>query len=249
MNSRVKNTTALVFTVFAVSLAPGARATLVANGDFEVNSGTGQLNFNTSAPGWSTPALDGSYNWVFAPGTADTTGANGQYGNLKLWGPGTGSPNGLPATSPSGGYYLAADADFPGHNGAIWQTINGLTVGQQYTVSFNWAASQQYLFGGDTRQQWQVSLGGDTQSTPVYNLANHGFSGWMQQSFTYTATSTSEVLSFFAVGSPAVPPMTLLDGVQMSAVPEPTTTVAGASALLLLVGGGVRGMLRKKTLG
>src|SRR5580658_3782800 len=85
---------------------------LVANGGFEVNGGNGQLGFNTSAADWSVPAPSGSYTFLFAPGTADTSGANGEYGFLGLWGPGDGSPNGLPATSPNGGYYLATDPSF-----------------------------------------------------------------------------------------------------------------------------------------
>lgn len=216
---------------------------LVSNGDFESNTGNGQLGFNTTATAWTTSG----YNFLFAPGTADTTGASGVYGGLTLWGPGNGSVNGLPATSPSGGYYVAADGAFD--VGAIQQNINGLTVGSRYTVSFFWAGAQQSGFTGPTTDNWTVSLGGNSQTTSTISLPSHGFSGWMSQSFTYTATSTSEVLSFLATGTPSgVPPFALLDGVSMvAAVPEPSTVVAGASALLLLVGGGLRRVFRQKT--
>jgi hypothetical protein len=225
---------AVAILVLTIS-APVVAANLVVNGDFESNGGNGQMGFNTTVTGWSIN--NPSYTFVFAPGTADTTGATSQYGFFGLWGPGNGSNNGLPATSPAGGYYIAQDSDF--QNSAIYQTINGLTPGQSYTVSFWWAAAQQYQFDGPNQSQWQVSLGSQTQSTAFANIGDHGFSGWMAQSFTYTATNSSELLSFFANGSPAVPPFALLDGVTLNAnssVPEPGTITLMASGLLSAVG-------------
>jgi hypothetical protein len=211
----------------AVSVSVAAHAQLV-NGSFEMNGGNGQLGFNTSVTGWSVPAPSGSYTFLFGPGTADTSGANGQYGGLALWGPNNGSANGLPATSPDGGYFIAQDSDF--QTGALTQTVNNLTVGHTYDVSFDWAAAQQYGFDGANQSGWYVSLGGGpAQDTGLASIPNHGFSGWMTASFNYTATSTSEVLSFMAHGSPQVPPFALLDGVKMtdtSSVPEPTAVVS-----------------------
>jgi hypothetical protein len=45
------------------------------------------------------------------------------------------------------------------------------------------------------------------------------------ETFDFTANATSEALSFLAVGSPAanLPPFALLDGVSLTAVPEPST--------------------------
>lgn len=219
-----------------LTLAMAAQASnLVVNGDFETttNGPDFQFDHNTVATGWTS----NGYNFIFAPGAADTTGATGQFGNLQLWGPGNGSNNGLPATSPTGGNFAAADGAF--QVGAISQTINGLTAGNSYTVNFWWAGAQQSGFTGATTEQWQVSLGGQTQSTVVLNNANHGFTGWQSQSFTYTATSSSELLSFLAVGTPnGVPPFVLLDGVSLNAnstVPEPGT-------LTLLFGGLMGGL-------
>lgn len=227
------------------ALAVSGRAdNLVTNGSFEITTaGSGQLNYNTVAPGWTT---DG-YNFIFAAGTSDdlgTSGSVGQYGSLWLWGPGDGSANGLPAASPDGGNFLAADGAF--QVGAIQQTIDGLTAGDSYTVGFWWAAAQQYTFDGDTTEQWQVSLGAQTQSTVVQANPSHGFSGWMYQTFTYTADSASEVLSFLSIGTPnGVPPFALLDGVSLDAsAPEPSSLVLMLG--VLGVAGSLRGWRLKK---
>ena len=214
----------------ALSLPVGSNANLVTNGDFETNGGNGQIGHTTTATGWSL-AGSPNYTFLFNPGTADTSGANGQYGGLSLWGPNNGSANGLPAASPSGGAYIAQDSDF--QQNAIQQTINGLVVGQQYNLGFDWAAAQQYGFNGATSSAWQVSLGSETYDTGNANIPNHGFSGWMHDSMTFTATSTSEVLSFYAHGGPPVPPFALLDGVTMDAAT--TATPAPSSLVMSLV--------------
>ncbi len=209
---------------------------LVQNGGFEITTNGPGYQFNssqsgypyTTATGWTSNGGGNAYNFIFGPGTGDTTGATGQYGGLSLWGTNNGGLNVMPASSPDGGNFLAADGDF--QNTAIQQTISGLTVGASYNVSFYWAAAQQFGFNGDTQQSWAVTLGSETLDTPTYDLPSHGFSGWMNQTLTFTADNTSDVLSFFAVGNIPVPPFALLDGVSMYAAPEP------ASLTLLGVG-------------
>ena len=220
----MKSAWTILLAAMAATTAPAfAGVNLVQNGSFETNGGNGQLAFNTSVTDWSVPALNGSYWFLYAPGTADTTGSNGQYGNVALWGPGNGSANGLPATSPDGGYFLASDPSF--QSGALTQTITGLKAGKAYEVSFDWAAAQQFGFTGPTFEGWDVSLGSSMQSTGTVNIPSHGFQGWMTQTFDFTATSSSETLSFLAIGGPngSVPPFALLDGVSLTAVPESST--------------------------
>ena len=204
-------------------------ASLVVNGGFEATNLSASYEMTASnVTGWSTTG----YNFLYFPGTATTTGAYTPQFNqqIKLWGMNaSNASNSLPASSPDGGNFIAADGAYG--TAPITQTINGLSLGALYKVSFYWAGAQQTGYTGATTEQWKVSLGNVTQSTAVVNNPSRGFSGWLSQSFTYTATSANEVLSFLAVGTPSgQPPFSLLDGVSVTAVPEP------ASWIMLLMG-------------
>ncbi len=228
---RLRKAAVMGITAAALSMAASAaRADMITNGSFATTGGaSGQIGYNglvltgwTNANGSAATGGGTGYNFVFNSGTqADTTGVTSQYGSLQLWGPSNGSNNGLPASSPNGHNFVALDGDF--HTGAISQTITGLTVGDTYDVSFYWAASQQEGFNGATVQYLDVSLGSQTLDTTAYDLPSHGFSGWMPVTDVFTANSTSEALSFLAVGNTPVPPFLLLDGVTMTPTPEPAT--------------------------
>ena len=237
---------ALALVTFS-GVATAGQVNLVQNGDFEqtatnASSQFGSLFSSQQVTDWTT----GGYNFVFKSGTADTTGAVGQYGSLKLWGPGDGAANGLPASSPTGGNFIGADGAY--ETSAISQIITGLIKGATYNVSFWWAGAQQAGFDGLNTEQWQVSLGSQTQKTAVAQNQDKGFTGWMQQSFSFTADGASDVLSFLAIGTPSgVPPFALLDGVTMTAkVPEPATW---AILLAGLAGMGGSAFRRRNTAG
>jgi len=216
----------------AISLsAAGAQAAtnLVKNGDFELTSnGTSkQLNEGNDDRADRTYLTDWSskgYNFVLNGNNIDDTNAATA---LALWGPnsysGRGPKNGL-GVSPTGGNVLAADWDyFPG---PVTQQVSGLIPGQAYTLSFSYGAGQQVGFRGDNLvNYWDVSLGNSKQQTASLANVSQGFTGWHQASMTFTATNSSELLSFMAKGSPTgAPPFMLLDGVSLvSAVPEPST--------------------------
>lgn len=226
-----------------VGLAGSAQAipvvtNLVTNGGFETTSnGIGQFDNNTHATGWTS----NGYNFLFGGNTADSVGSSGQYGGLSLWGPANGYNNGLGA-SPDGGNFAAADGAFG--VAPIEQTLTGLVAGKNYVVKFYWAGAQQAGFTGANTEQWEVSLGGASQLTSVYHNTTGGFSGWFTESMTFTAPSTTAVLSFLAHGTPdGVPPFSLLDGVSAQAVAGVPET---ASWVMLIAGFGLVGAAARR---
>jgi hypothetical protein len=234
--------------------AAQAAPNLLLNGDFSQDSltpsgsgytsfqlGTWQVNgsgttYTGSLSNWTNAS--GAYNYVFTSGTAT---AEGQYGTLTL---GDGSAIG---TAPGGGNFLANDGDFD--TGTVSQTITGLVVGAPTTVSFWWGAGVQNGYSLPNTESWTTSLcptsgcvGTDTQSTAPYTLTTVDFSGWMQTTMRFIPTSTTEVLSFLAVGTGS-PPFLLLADVSVQE-PEPGTL---AVMLTGLVGLGVLSRRRRRS--
>jgi hypothetical protein len=232
-------------------LPGAASANLIQDADFTQTNYTGSLPLTTvygmfgtetgstlTLTGWTTSG----YNFVYAPGTADAgtktainSGAPNQapgeynyssgYGNTYMWGGNNGGAgtasggSGSIAAGPAGGNFIAMDGAF--QTSAVKQTINGLTVGQVYVLKFYWAAAQQQSFTGATTENVTVTLGTQAFTTSTYNLASETFSGWMQQTFDYTATSTSETLSFLAAGTPnGEPPFVLINGADLELIPD-----------------------------
>ena len=241
---------AVAMGLVGVASQASAAPELITNGNFDQTTLTRSQQFtgSTQVTGWTNATTSGytgnGYNFLIQSGTADTTGFYSILGNHDyLWGPGNGvgssnySNNGLTASSPVGGNYILADAD-SNFAGAISQTVNNLTVGSNYLLTFYWAAAQFAGNTGATTERWDVTFGGKTQSTPTLNTASMGFDAWRQQTMYFTANATSQVLSFLAVGTPnGQPPTALLDGVSMSLVPEP-----GTYALVLVGLAGVTGL-------
>jgi hypothetical protein len=241
---RRTTTTALATLTAGILISGAAHAgNLVQNGSFESDSLGTAHEFGASHDGqtltdWTSPNAN-AFNVYFPLGTAtgptnaDTRfGENGQYLHV------------LPANAdPDGGAFVALDGDV-NYNGPLQQTINGLTVGDKYTVSFDWAAAQYADRTGPTTEQLQVTFGSDTQSTAVIDDASESATDWMTQKFTFTAGSTSQVLSFLSVGSPAgLPPVALLDGVSVTGVPEPATW-----AVMLMGFGGIGLAMRRRAM-
>jgi len=185
-------------------------------------------NYPNGVPDWSSPTSNGSggvYN-IYEFGTASTnpnadtryTADEPQHMNSNFTG-----------DSPAGGAYMILDGD-PGFTGPLQQTVTGLTPGQKYDLSFYWAAGELSDRTGYQTSQLTGTFGSSSFATSVYHNTNGpgvpgSFSGWSKVSFVVTADSTSDVLSFLAVGGPSgnLPPVALLDGVSLTAVPEPAT--------------------------
>ena len=228
MNIRASKPSLIVALAFlTMSGSALAAPNLVTNGSFETTTLTGKGTFAGNVTGWGGGS---NLTYLDFPGTAD----NGTY--LSVYGP-------FPSVSPDGGNFVEADG-LTTYSSAITQSINGLTVGTRYNVSFYQAAGQQATFKGPTTERWQVSLGSDTQLSSMFSLPQGGVGPWQQQVLTFTATAVSEVLSFLAVGSPTgAPPISFLDGVSLTAVPEPASmAMLGAS----LVGFGMMRQRRRQ---
>jgi hypothetical protein len=233
-----------------------AAVNLVTDGTFTNNYNAAQSALLGSAPlggydslvNWTTAS--GAYNLLFLKGTADVTGAYSPPFNnwVALYGPGNGFANGLPATDPAGGNFVALDSTYD--PGTLSQTINGLISGDTYALTFYWAGAQQYGKVGATGDELAVSLGGVTQNTVSNSVPEGGFTGWQSVTFNYTATNSSELLSFLASGAPsgAAPPFALVGGITLSlttsnpppSVPDTTSTAALFGFSVIVVGTAAR---------
>jgi hypothetical protein len=211
--------TSAIMGALSLALSMGsAHATqqLVTNGEFtSLSAGPGQLTTNTVATGWTVPS--GGYTFIFTQGDVASPG---QYGGLSLWDGNNGGNNTWNGLSANGGNFAAIDGDF--QNQPLTQTISGLTAGNTYDLTFNYAFGQQYGFNGATVQSLTVDVGSTTWGSGNYNVADHGFTGWQSGDVKFTASSASEILSFIAVGNLPVPPFALVSNVSL-AVPELST--------------------------
>lgn len=246
--SRIKASLLGLAVSIAVSTA-GHSQELVVNGGFEdylPNSLQGPLEpFHA----WSfvyTPQTIAVITGVMGPGTigrqgvgilpAPTPQAFNVYGPTDAFGNG-GNYSGTVESmeSPSGGNFLLMDGD-PNYAAFLTQTISGLVIGGQYELTFDWAAGQLVGFDGPTTESWAVKFGDESYHTEFSSNAEHDFRPWQAESVTFTATATSQVLSFIAEGTPVgFPPISLLDNVSILSVPEPgcVTLVTAFSTLAL----------------
>ena len=212
---------AMLASATIVAVPASAGTNLVTNGNFETGYSV-STEFNTgfnaaSGPtGWTSAAP--GFNLYLDPTTATTVDAISQYSSeqQRL------APS-FTGASPAGGYFVALDGDVNA-NGALSQLLSGLTVGKKYDVSFYWAATQLSNRSGETTERLDVSFGGTTQSTATITNPSQGFSGWQGETFSFIAGAATQTLSFLSVGTPTgLPPMAVLDGVSVTAVPEPAT--------------------------
>jgi hypothetical protein len=243
----MKRTTLGVIALLATGSVGMANATpvnLLTNGDFSqtTTSATAPWQFGTSnlngfvaqqiVTGWT--GNDGYNIWYNNASDAVNVEAHSTWG---VGGSNTGKEMLWAATAnPNFTSFVGLDGEqHSGVQGSIGQTLDNLTAGKSYTVSFWWGASQMQSRNGNTTEQVAVSFGNDTKTTTVNNNPSHSFSGWWQQSFTFVAGSSSEFLNFLSIGTPAgYPPMVLLGGVSVHAVPEPPA--------LAMFGGGLLGL-------
>jgi hypothetical protein len=219
---------------FALPLS-GRAAPLVSNGDFSSNGGAGQVGFNTTLSGWTAdgviPSTANPPVYLF-PSTGGTVTGDSHFGSLSFYG--------LTAP-PTGSWFAAVNGDIA-LDGGIDQTVSGLKIGDTYAVTFDWAAAQATGNSSDTSlDHWGVDLGtSPVQYTTATTISGQNFSGWQSATLDFTATSTSEDLAFYALGSSNAQPWLLLNNVKMvdtatAAVPEPGTALFGAALSLAAI--------------
>ena len=175
-----------------------AAVNLVQNGGFETNGGNGQHRTSirrrrtgrcprrmAATSSCSTPAAAAR---AVRPPTMAAPSAS--MAPCRSGDRATARPMGS-RSAPTAARFVAADPDF--EDGAISQSLTGLTSGQTYAVSFWWAAGQQFGHSaGPPTAGWEVGLGSDpTQSTGNASIASHGFSGWTQTTFDFVAQGST----------------------------------------------------------
>lgn len=165
------------------------------------------------------------------------------WGNTNITTPdlfwsGTSFSNGGSATtaftdSSDGGTFVNALA-YSGAGEGFEQTINGLTVGQSYELTFEQSNSRRY---DAVQVWWQVTFGGETLTSDPMTTPDAGVAyPWENQSMLFTATSMSQILSFTARSSTTQDTSTVIDGISLKAIPESSSALlAGLTAGLLLL--------------
>jgi hypothetical protein len=235
--------------VMALPVAANA-APLVSNGGFETgfvqNTEFGSAYSSGAGPtGWS----GAGYALYYNGSSATTLSAAGQYsgsttgiGSEMLW-----SSGGIFATA--GNHFVALDGDsgIAGVQASIWQTIGGLTVGDTYSVAFNWGAAQLQSRTGGTTDTLKVTFGGSTLTTSTLTDASKGFVDGGPVTMSFVASATSQVLTFLSVGTPTgLPPIALLDNVSVTNTTVHATVPEPASLALVLTGMGMAGLVGRR---
>jgi hypothetical protein len=235
-HSRASFTLPVVLLALAAGSIP-ANANLVSNGSFEISTASTTTQFLSA----------GVSNWTNSD-IGEALVFPSWFTNGYLF-PNVGFAGPVPQTSPDGGNFVFSDGDY--HNSAIVQTITGLTPGGTYGLSFWQGLAQDteppITIPGPVTGQWQVTFGTSTQygAFMTGNGITNTISPWALQHMSFTATSATQVLSFFSIGS-GDPPLVLLDGVSLERTPEPATLALFAIAGVLLGG---KYVMRRRALG
>ena len=248
---KLLSTIAAVAALAAIGTSANA-VELVTNGNFEATTYTQNTQFG-GISGNTYVASQGVTGWTGAGGNALQFyyfgGTQTTVNPIERFGDANDVLNATTTNSIAGGNFVGLDGDqgdaglgIPNVQGSISQLINGLVVGEHYTLTFNWAAAQMANRFGATSEQLHITFGGETRDTAILAIPEGGFSGWQNGSFNFTATSNSQLLTFLSVGTPSgLPPIALLDGVSLTMVPEPSTW-----AMMLLGFGGIGAMIRRR---
>ena len=212
---------------------------LVQNGGFATAAGftpypNGSEATSSNLPGWQfsscVASCDGTgklFSFILQPNYTTAGIYDAEDGHYTTF------AGGGPGVSPDGGNAYTADG---GHDvGILEQSVSGLTVGQTYQLSFYQASMEQSGYPGAFSGAWEVGFGNQIQFSQNLTNPSQTYTGWTQQTMDFTATSMTQALLFAATATNSYPPFLLLDGVSLTAVPEPASiAVVGVGLLGLL---------------
>jgi len=184
-------------------LAPIAQAAIVTNGSFEIGAPVGGCTAGaTTVSGWTVSS--GNVDIIAAPVCVPEAGADGTY-------------------------FLDLTGSFGAGGGVIFQDL-ATPVGTQFNLSFYFGANPgwQYLsFPNDGPvKSLQVLLNGTIAGQFSQDTTGRaaGNAGWIQESILFNATSDTTRLTFSSLNSAEGTVFgPYLDGVSVTAVPEPAT--------------------------
>jgi len=194
----------------------------------------GYFNTNILAD-WTTPSTTENTSFLYisghengnisqSGGSCSTPGSTGNC--FALWNSTNGGTTSILTGAPTGNIIVADDSTT--YNTSFYTTVS-VVSGKTYQLSFFQAAGQQNGYGSagnSITAQWQVALGSSAaQDSPLMTVLYQHFSGWQEETMTFTATTTGTVdLTFIAEGGPnGVPPFALLGDVSLVQTPEPVS--------------------------
>ena len=201
----------LAIAILVVAAGPASAGNLLINGDF-------------SQPDAATPPNDGSvYKFIYA-GDPSLTGWTVTSGSVEV-----------DLTTPTFGAPTASgnpqNLDLDGNSaGTITQSFTTI-MGQTYSLDFYYSNN---IYGSAASATVSVS---DSTLTPVvitHSGATYGSLNWQYEEETFVANSTSATLMFASNDPASSTTGILLDGVSVSAVPEPASvTLLGLGVSVL----------------
>jgi choice-of-anchor C domain-containing protein len=185
---------------------------------------------------YAVTITNGSFESGTNPGAFTEVGVGGT--NITGWTVDSGSVDYI------GTYWTASDGsrslDMSGSSaGGISQALSGLSIGQEYTVTFDMAGNPA---GAPATKFLQVSAGG-TSGLYSFDTTGHSLSdlGWVTFTYVFIATATTDTLAFLSMTPGSFGGA--LDNVSIAATPIPGAILLFGSAL---GGMGFLGYRRKK---